>query len=202
MNQVLNERGSASRRPAPTDERRRRTIGLLGVSLFIVSESMFFLGLFLAWFFSRSYSDAWPPAGVMRPPLAPAVFNTIVVLLSTVAIVVADRSIARNDRRKFVAGIAVAAALGVVFMAVQAVEFADLSALAQGSAYGSTFTFLLIFHALRVFVGVTLMTVVLIRAALGQFNSYRRLMVQATAQYWYFITGVWLVVFMVLYLTP
>jgi heme/copper-type cytochrome/quinol oxidase subunit 3 len=163
---------------------------------------MFFLGLFLAWFFSRSYSDAWPPAGVMRPPLAPAVFNTIVVLLSTVAIVVADRSIARNDRRKFVAGIAVAAALGVVFMAVQAVEFADLSALAQGSAYGSTFTFLLIFHALRVFVGVTLMTVVLIRASMGQFNSYRRLMVQATAQYWYFITGVWLVVFTVLYLTP
>jgi heme/copper-type cytochrome/quinol oxidase subunit 3 len=82
------------------------------------------------------------------------------------------------------------------------VEFADLSALAQGSAYGSTFTFLLIFHALRVFVGVTLMTVVLIRASMGQFNSYRRLMVQATAQYWYFITGVWLVVFTVLYLTP
>ena len=52
----------------------------------------------------------------------------------------------------------------------------------------------------RVFVGVVLMTVVLIRALLGQINPRHRLLVQATALYWYFITGVWLVVFTVLYL--
>jgi heme/copper-type cytochrome/quinol oxidase subunit 3 len=34
---------------------------------------------------------------------------------------------------------------------------------------------------------------------MGQFSSERRLMVQATVMYWIFITGVWLVVFYVLY---
>lgn len=203
MDQALNERGVPNRRPAAerAADAQRQRIGLLGVSLFIISESMFFLGLFLAWFFTRSYSDAWPPVGVVRPPIGPALLNTVIALASTVAIFVADRAIARDDRRTFVIGTAVAAALGVVFMAVQAVEFVDLSALAQGSAYGSTFTFLLLFHALRVFIGVALMAVVLIRAALGQFSRRRRLMVQGTALYWYFITGVWLAVFAVLYLS-
>jgi cytochrome c oxidase subunit 3 len=172
----------------------------LGVGFFIASESMFFLGLFLAWFFMRNTSDVWPPAGVTPPPMAPAIFNTVVALLSTVAVFLADRAIAHEDRKGLVKGIAIASALGVVFMAVQAAEFTDLAILAQGSAYGSTFTFLLLFHVLRVFVGVILMGVVLVRTLLGHFSGERRLLVQATAMYWYFITGVWLVVFAVLYL--
>ncbi len=179
---------------------RQKNVGLLGVGFFIVSESTFFLGLFLAWFFTRNTSDVWPPAGVVPPPIAPAVFNTVVALLSTVAVCFANRALAHNDRQGLVRGIASAGALGVLFMAVQAAEFTDLAMLAQGSAYGSTFTFLLLFHVIRVFVGVVLMGVVLVRALLGHFSSKRRLLVQATAMYWYFITGVWLVVFAVLYL--
>lgn len=179
---------------------RQKNVGLLGVNLFIASESMFFLGLFLAWFFMRNTSEAWPPAGVTPPPIVPAILNTVVALLSAVAVFSADRAIARDDRRGLVRGIALAAALGVVFMAIQSVEFTDLAILAQGSAYGSAFTFLLLFHVLRVFVGVVLMVVVLVRALLGHFSRKRRLLAQATAMYWYFITGVWLVVFAVLYL--
>ncbi|MCL6511851.1 MAG: cytochrome c oxidase subunit 3 [Anaerolineae bacterium] len=186
--------------PQPAKPTRVKNIGLLGVAFFIVSESMFFVGLFLAWFYLRATSDAWPPAGVAPPPLLPAVINTGIALLSTVAVLFADRAIARDNRSGLIAGIATAGALGVIFMAVQSAEFTALSALAQGSAYGSTFTFLLLFHVLRVFVGVVLMGVVLVRALLGHFSSRRRLLVQGTAMYWCFITGVWLVVFAVLYL--
>lgn len=188
------------RRSETAASTRSRNNGLLGVSFFIVSESMFFLGLFLAWFYLRSSSEAWPPVGVTPLPIAPAVFNTVVALLATVAIFVADRAMARGNRAHLIAGMAAAASLGVIFMAVQAAEFADLSALAQGSAYGSSFTFLLVFHVLRVFVGVVLMGVVLVRAVMGHFSPTRRLLVQATTLYWYFITAVWLVVFAVLYL--
>ncbi|PJF46960.1 MAG: heme-copper oxidase subunit III [Chloroflexi bacterium] len=179
---------------------QRKDVGLLGVGIFIVSETTFFLGLFLAWFFTRNTSDVWPPAGVAPPPIAPAILNTVVALLSTVAVFFAHRALIRDDRQGLVRGIALAGALGVIFVAVQAAEFTDLAALAQGSAYGSMFTFLLFFHVVRVFAGVVLMGVVLVRALLGHFSSSRRLLVQATAMYWYFITGVWLVVFAVLYL--
>lgn len=156
---------------------RQKNIGLLGVNLFIASESMFFLGLFLAWFFMRNTSDVWPPAGVSPPPIVPAIVNTVVAVLSAVAVFSADRAIARDDRTGLMRGIALAAALGVIFMAIQSVEFTDLAILAQGSAYGSAFTFLLLFHVLRVFVGVVLMVVVLVRVLLGHFSRKRRLLV-------------------------
>jgi heme/copper-type cytochrome/quinol oxidase subunit 3 len=195
MNTVLNERTSAA-----YQAEQKKKVGLIGVVFFILAESMFFLGLFLAWFYLRSTNEIWPPAGVAHPPIAPALFNTLLALCSAVCMVVADRGAAHGNQRQLIGGVIASAAFGVVFMAVQATEFANLSLLAQDSAFGSTFTFLLFFHVVRVFVGVVLMTVVLIRALLGQINPRHRLLVQATALYWYFITGVWLVVFTVLYL--
>lgn len=198
MESALNDRTRATQ-PALEAQQRKRS-GLLGVAFFIASESMFFLGLFLAYFYLRSTSTTWPPEGVTLPSIVPAVFNTLVALMSTVAVIYAGRAIARNDNKHLIGGMAVAIVFGVIFMAVQAAEFADLSLLAQGSAYGSTFTFLLVFHVLRVFCGVALMAAVLVRALLGQFSSERRLIVQATVMYWIFITAVWLVVFYVLYI--
>jgi heme/copper-type cytochrome/quinol oxidase subunit 3 len=195
MSHALDERQSSAYQAA-----QRKQTGLLGVAVFIAAESTFFLGLFLAWFYLRATSADWPPAGVVPPPIAPAAFNTLIVLMSAVAMVIANRAAARDDQRRLIGAVIAASALGVIFMAVQSVEFADLALLAQGSAYGSAFIFLLAFHVLRVFAGVVLMAVVLIRALLGQINSRRRLLIQATALYWYFITCVWLVVFAVLYL--
>jgi heme/copper-type cytochrome/quinol oxidase subunit 3 len=204
MNSALDNRtkGVAGLSPVEEAERlaaQRKRNGLLGIGFFIASESMFFLGLFLAYFYLRATTQVWPPEGVTVPGVTLAVINTVVALLSTVAVIYASRAIARDHRKGLIAGMSVAAALGVVFMAIQSTEFAELSALAQGSAYGSTFTFLLLFHVLRVFAGVALMGVVLVRALMGQFSSEHRLMVQATEMYWIFITGVWLVVFYILY---
>ena len=178
----------------------RKSFGLLGVGFFVISESMFFMALFLAWFYLRATNRDWPPVGLHTPSIAPAIFNTVIVLISAVVVWIGNRAMARGNQRGMLRAFVVAAALGVVFMAVQIAEFADFALLAQGSAYGSTFTFLLFFHVLRVFIGVTLMGVVLVRGLLGQFSAQRRLMVQGTAFYWFFITGVWLVVFAVLYL--
>ncbi len=181
---------------------RTHRSGLLGVMLFIASESMFFLGLFLAWFYLRATSTGgWPPPGVTPPPALPAYINTVIALLSSAAMICAERAVARDRQRDLLIGISVAGALGIAFMAVQSVEFTVLAGLVQGSAYGSAFTALLVFHVVRVFVGVALMGVVLVRAWLGHVSPRRRLLVQATAVYWYFITGVWLVIFAVLYLS-
>ncbi len=204
MESALNNRTKqmAGLSPAEEAERlaaQRKRNGLLGIGFFIASESMFFLGLFLAYFYLRATTQIWPPEGVTVPGITLALVNTLVALLSTIAVIYAGRAIARDNRKGLVAGMSVAAALGVVFMAIQSTEFAQLSVLAQASAYGSTFTFLLLFHVLRVFAGVVLMGVVLVRALMGQFNRERRLMVQATVMYWIFITGVWLVVLYVLY---
>jgi heme/copper-type cytochrome/quinol oxidase subunit 3 len=189
-------RNLSSQTPAQT-----KNAGLIGISFFIVTETMFFLGLFFSWYYLRATNEAWPPVSVARPPLLPAVVNTILSIASAVAIFLAARGIAKDNSRALMIWTGIAAALGLAFLAIQTVEFADLTRFAQNSAYGSTFIFLLFFHAARVFIGVGLMVIVFIRALLDQFSSRRRLLVQATERYWYFIVAVWLVVFTVLYLT-
>ena len=126
--------------------------------------------------------------------------NTVLTLLSAATMWYANRAIARDDKRGLLVGITLSALMGVAFMAIQSVEFVELARLAQGSSYGSLFIFLLFFHVARVFVGVALMGVVLMRASLQQFSARRRLLVEAATMYWYFIVVVWLAVFAVLYL--
>lgn len=180
---------------------QRQRIGRIGVQFFIASETMFFAALFFAWYYLGVTSNsAWPPDGVQPPSMAPAVVNTVLTLLSAVTMRMAVLRLRRDDSRGLVFWMAASAALATLFMAVQTLEFRELAMIAQSSSYGSLFLFLLFFHAARVFVGVALMVIVLIRAILGQFSARRRLLVDATEMYWFFIVTVWLAVFTVLYL--
>jgi cytochrome c oxidase subunit III len=172
------------------------------MAFFVIAESTFFLGLFLAYFYMRNTAEAWPPpgAGAGRPTIALAIINTIVSLISLGVMAYANHAIAHDNRRGLQVGVSIAAMLGVVFMAIQSIEFAQLGFTAQTSGYGSAFIALLVFHVARVFIGVSLMLIVLVRALIGQFSAKRRLLVQAATLYWAFIVGVWLVVFYVLYI--
>ena len=198
----------ASTRPgsanAPQVIRRQRpNIVLIGAAVFIVSESMFFMGLFMAYFYLRADTTVITPSNQpAHPSIVLPLINTLILAVSVAAMTWAERSIARNSRRQLVIGTAIAAGLGLVFLAVQSVEFASLASVGftpSSSAFGSTFFALLLFHVLRVFAGIAFMVIVLIRALIGQFSQNRRSAVQACTLYWYFIAVVWLVVFAVLY---
>jgi cytochrome c oxidase subunit III len=184
----------------PSSARRKSQTGLAGMWFFVVTETMFFFGLFFAWYYLRVTDATGQLAAFERPEIGPAILNTVLTVLSVFPLVYAERAVARDDQRGLVIGMVAAAILGVAFIAVQVVEFSDLSQLASDSAAGSVFIFLLFFHVARVLIGVGLMAVTIIRALMGQFSSRRRLLVQATAIYWYFIVAVWLTVFVVLYL--
>jgi cytochrome c oxidase subunit 3 len=182
---------------------RKPNTGLIGAAVFIVSESMFFMGLFLAYFFLRTdttiLTRSDQPA---HPSLLLPLINTLILAVSVGAMAYAERSVAAGKQSSLVIGVTVADALGLVFMLVQTLEFGRFISTGfspSSSAFGSTFFALLIFHVLRVFAGVTFMVIVLVRAFMGQFTQWRRTAVQACALYWYFIAVVWVVVFLVLY---
>ncbi len=181
--------------------RSRSNNGLLGATALILAESMFFFGVLSAWFFLQASSlTGWPPADLRPREITLPIINTVVILISAFAYGWGERGIAGGDKRRLVLGVSIAAGLGLLFMTLQTIEFSGLGFRAQGSTYASMFFALLVFHILRVFVGVGWMAVVLIRAAMHQFDAKRRTVVQACAMYWYFITIIWLIVFAVLYL--
>lgn len=166
--------------------------------LFIVAEAMFFAGLISAYVISRAGTFAWPPAGQPRLPIAVTAINTLVLLTSAATI--------RQAARDFEGGAAVrpllwTLALGTSFVLVQGFEWVRLIGYGltmTSSPYGSFFYLLVGAHALHV-------TAALLALAWG----YRRLAAgelrgetfQALRVFWYFVVGLWPVLYALVYLT-
>ena len=184
---------------------------VLGMLLFLTSEVMFFAGLFAAYFAVRARAPEWPPLNPesghafeleILPLVGPA---TVMLILSSFTCQFAVWAIKRGDRTAFVRNIAVTFIIGVVFLIMQAIDYAALGAegltLASGP-YGTTYFTLTGFHGAHVFGGVVMLGVVLYRGMAGQFSARHHDAVEATSLYWHFVDVVWILLFSLLYLLP
>ena len=184
---------------------------VLGMLLFLTSEVMFFAGLFAAYFAVRAKAPLWPPLNPetqeafhleILPLVGPA---TVFLILSSFTCQFAVWAIRRGDHVAFVRNIAVTFLIGVVFLVMQAIDYAELGAegltLASGP-YGTTYFTLTGFHGAHVFGGVVMLGVVLYRGMAGQFSARHHDAVEATSLYWHFVDVVWILLFSLLYLLP
>jgi cytochrome c oxidase subunit 3 len=181
--------------------------------LFITSEVMFFAGLFAAYFAVRAKSSAWPtiipdtnPPVQFHLEILPLVGPaTVLLILSSFTCQFAVWAIRRGDRTAFVRNIGVTFVIGIVFLVMQAVDYAELghAGLSMSSGvYGTTYFTLTGFHGAHVFAGVIMLGVVLYRGMAGQFSARHHDAVEATSLYWHFVDVVWIMLFSLLYLLP
>jgi len=185
---------------------------VLGMLLFITSEVMFFGGLFAAYFSLRANAIQWPPINPATPGEAfqlsifpfvgPA---TVLLILSSFSCQIAVWGIRRDDRTAFLRAMTVTVVLGLVFLAMQMIDYTALGAegltLSSGT-YGTTYYTLTGFHGAHVFGGVIMLSVVLYRGMAGQFSSRHYDAVEAASLYWHFVDVVWILLFSLLYLLP
>lgn len=175
---------------------------LLGVGLFILTEAVLFATLFAAYFAIRHHhSGPWaPPAGEQMEVTPLPLALTVVLLTSSATLQWAAASIRRGDRQGLVAGLALTALLGGLFLLGQGREFATLGFTPQSGIYGATFYILTGFHGAHVLGGVVFLLVLLARSLLGQFSPSHHTAVEAGSLYWHFVDAVWLGLFTILYL--
>jgi cytochrome c oxidase subunit III len=180
---------------------------VLGMILFITSEVMFFAGLFAAYFSVRANAAQWPPEEFadtlhIMPFVGPA---TVLLIISSFTCQFAVWAIRRGDRTAFLRNIGVTFTLGVVFLIIQAIDYAELGhaglTLSSG-VFGTTYYTLTGFHGAHVFGGVIMLGVVLYRGMAGQFSARHHDAVEATSLYWHFVDVVWILLFSLLYLLP
>jgi heme/copper-type cytochrome/quinol oxidase subunit 3 len=145
-------------------------------------------------------AGAFPQGGT--PSLTLALPNTVILLLSSVAVGWAQFNIEHDDRRRLIWGLAAGIALGVVFLAVQWFEWADKPFPLSSTAYSSLYFVITGFHMVHVVVGVGVLATVLLWSALGYFDRVRYAPIHIGALYWHFVDAVWLAVFFTFYLTP
>jgi cytochrome c oxidase subunit 3 len=176
---------------------------LLGLLVFLATEVMFFAGLASAVLILRAGSEPWPPSGQPRLPAAVTAANIVVLLLSAVAMQGALRAARRGRSRALGRRLALAGALGVVFLGVQGAEWLRLLAhglSATATLYGATFLTLVGAHALHVAGAMVALAVVLARAARGRYRAGDHLGVQLCGLYWWFVAALWPVLYVLVYL--
>jgi cytochrome c oxidase subunit 3 len=176
--------------------------GKLGVWLFLASEVMLFGALFSTYIILRTGSTEWPH-GELNVWLG--MFNTFVLIGSSVTMVMAWASLKLNDfpthRRYLISTVA----LSAIFLVVKYFEYADHFARGEGPWHS---TFLAIYftltglHGIHILGGMAVMGYLigpgakLYRKNPEQFTNR----VEYTGLYWHFVDLVWIFLFPILYL--
>jgi heme/copper-type cytochrome/quinol oxidase subunit 3 len=128
--------------------------------------------------------------------------NTLVLLLSSGTMYWAEAGIRRGSEGRLRLGLLVTLALGIVFLAVQGIEYSEQRFGPTTDAYGSLFYTITGFHGAHVAAGLVMLAVIASRAFVGHFDGRRHEAVTNVSWYWHFVDAVWLAVFTSLYLVP
>ena len=180
-----------------------------GMTLFISSEVMFFVGFFWAFFHFAIFPEhlggvanpSWPPAGIHTfDPFRIPFLNTMILLLSGVTVTWAHHALLVNDRRHLIMGLGLTILLGLSFTSLQALEYSEAPFhFAGGGIYPSVFFLATGFHGFHVIVGTTFLIVCWFRARAGAFTPQVHFGFEAAAWYWHFVDVVWLFLFCFIY---
>jgi cytochrome c oxidase subunit 3 len=180
-----------------------------GMTLFISSEVMFFVGFFWAFFHYAIFPEhvldianpTWPPPGIhtfdaFRIPF----LNTMILLLSGCTVTWAHHALLVNDRKDMIRALTLTVLLGFSFTCLQALEYSEAPfKFAGGGIYPSVFFLATGFHGFHVIVGTCFLAVCWWRARGGGFTPTQHFGFEAAAWYWHFVDVVWLFLFIFIY---
>lgn len=177
----------------------------MGIGLFIVSEALFFLAIFWAFFHSAlspsiELGAKWPPMGIEAlNPFELPLLNTIILLSSGVTVTYAHHSIIKGNRSGALYGLIYTVILAIIFTAFQAVEYTVSSFTISDGTYTSCFYFGTGFHGLHVIIGTAFLTVGLWRLLAYHLTENHHLGLEAAILYWHFVDVVWLFLYISVY---
>jgi cytochrome c oxidase subunit 3 len=177
----------------------------LGVILFIVSEALFFMAIFWAYFHSAltptvELGGQWPPLGI--DPVNPfelPLLNTVILLSSGATITYAHHSLIQDERKGALYGSVATIILAIIFTAFQAIEYTVSSFTISDGAFGSCFFFGTGFHGLHVIIGTIFLGVAFWRILAYHLTDNHHLGFEGGILYWHFVDVVWLFLYISVY---
>ena len=195
--------------PPPVVWSARTPINLMGMLFFIGSEIALFGAFFMSYFFLRLAGEAdyssWAHQIGDILPLDVVTYNSLILFSSSVTIHYAEIALMRGSRGGMKLWLALTILLGSVFLGIQIFEYAELvgheNLGPSTSAYSSVFFSLTGIHGSHVFVGLLLLTIMLVRTMRGHYSAdpSKHVGFRTMSIYWHFVDLVWVFVFGLLY---
>lgn len=195
---------------------QQREASSLGMWVFLLTEVMFFGGMFTAYaVYWNAYSDAFGQAS-RHLDLALGTMNTGVLLVSSLAVAGAVQASENGNTRRAGTLLSATMVLGTAFLAVKGYEYLHKyeEMLVPGTAafrfegadprhaeifYSFYFT-MTGMHALHMVIGIAAMGVLLVQIRRGIYNREYYFPIETIGLYWHFVDIVWVFLFPVLYL--
>jgi heme/copper-type cytochrome/quinol oxidase subunit 3 len=170
---------------------------------FLGSECLFFTSLISTYlaYRNKSLEGRIPADGLFDIPFTSV--STFVLLLSSLAMVLALAAIQRGDRRGCLIWLASTALLGSIFLGGQYFEFTTFyreGVWLGTNLFGTTFFVLTGFHGTHVTIGVAWLLSLWVQVWRGEIRQEHSLSVEIAGLYWHFVDVVWIIIFTVVYL--
>jgi cytochrome c oxidase subunit III len=181
---------------------------ILGMYLFIGSEIMLFGAFFTAYFFVRVVNGVtWPsllssvPAGYpLHLPVYVALINTCILVTSSFTMHWALTSVKRGNVFGLRAGLLLTFLMGLTFLITQVTEYLRIGFNTGDGAFPTIFFCLTGLHGCHVFVGLTILLFMTIRAFRGHFSPEHHHGVEIGGIYWHFVDVMWILVYLTVYI--
>ncbi len=174
--------------------------GLFGFVVFLLSESIVFASFFTTYFALRLTTQPWLPPGIPNLDIGKPAISTVVLVSSSFVAYFAERALKRGKLTQFRLLWALTSAMGIYFLAGQAIEWSHLPFGLKTGLYGATFYLLTGFHGLHVFAGIILQLLMLVRSFLPRNYEGGHFGVSAASLFWHFVDVIWVALFSMIYL--
>jgi len=172
--------------------------GKVGLFIILASESVFFATLLVAYIALRGQTN-WVMDRSLGRLIIP-LLNTAILIFSAIPARLIIPNIRDGKQSTALTSMITTLILGLVFVIGQVYEFSHAGFHIDDQTFGGVFFTLMGFHALHVLAGEVFLIINAIRTRLGDFSSHNYSSLELSTWFWYYIIGVWLVLFAALYL--
>ena len=187
----------------------------LGMWVFLVTEVLFFGGLFLVYLVYRStYPDAFI-AGSHELDVLLGGINTAVLITSSLTMALAVHAAQTGHRRTLMIFLVVTMVLGAAFLGIKSVEYYhkfvehhvpgpgfqfEEEYIKHAQLFFSLYFIMTGLHALHMIIGLGIMTWMLVWSWRGIITAEYYSPIEISGLYWHFVDIVWIFLFPLLYL--
>ncbi|MGH6991872.1 MAG: cytochrome c oxidase subunit 3 [Caulobacteraceae bacterium] len=194
-----------------SDPVRQREAYAFGLWIFLISEVLFFGGMFLGYAVVHHLHPDGVDLGAAHTRFWYGAGNTAILLTSSLTLTIAERASLAHWRSLARLALGATVLLGLAFLAVKGREYSldiedrlvpgrPFDAPLQGAELFWSFYWLLTgVHAIHLTVGVILLARLFRFAFQGQLLEHRA-SVRVTSLYWHFVDTIWVFLFALLYL--
>jgi heme/copper-type cytochrome/quinol oxidase subunit 3 len=168
----------------------------------MVIEGTMFAMMVAVYIYLKTANLDWPPASVPNPDLRLSTINVVMLVLSALIMLIADRGAMRASTGAVRTGLGICIVVGIVFMVIRAQAMMTLGFKWSTHAYGSVVWTMIGLHTFHVIAATGECLLLFFYSLVRPLTRKQFLDIRCTAVYWYFVILMWVPFYFIIYVVP